>query len=183
VTSRGEDQGFNAWGAFRAAHASPEAILNRELEAWCELPLHRIEEAGYTGSGKNWIEENLGCMSRSFDSSDSFQVSTQAGQARVPAGANLGNPFGCFAQRLRDELVAHLLALTLSDDQAGAAQDYQVLDDGLPTDRQLAFERCRRRGAAFGDQSQHLATRRVRQGGEHGIGTVEGQHRYARAVI
>ena len=41
VTSRAKsDQScFNAWGAFLAAHAALEPILNRELEAACGLPL------------------------------------------------------------------------------------------------------------------------------------------------
>ncbi len=41
VTSRAKsDQScFNAWGAFLTAHAALEPILNRELEAECNLPL------------------------------------------------------------------------------------------------------------------------------------------------
>jgi DNA-binding MarR family transcriptional regulator len=39
VSSRGEQQRFNAWGAFLVAHAALEPILNRELEAACGLPL------------------------------------------------------------------------------------------------------------------------------------------------
>jgi DNA-binding MarR family transcriptional regulator len=39
VSSRGEQQRFNAWGAFLTAHAALEPILNRELEAACGLPL------------------------------------------------------------------------------------------------------------------------------------------------
>src|SRR6266849_615051 len=41
VTSRAksEQSCFSAWGAFLAAHAALEPILNRELEAACGLPL------------------------------------------------------------------------------------------------------------------------------------------------
>jgi DNA-binding MarR family transcriptional regulator len=39
VSSRGEQQRFNAWGAFLTAHAALDPILNRELEAACGLPL------------------------------------------------------------------------------------------------------------------------------------------------
>ena len=41
VTSQAkrEQSCFNAWGAFLAAHAALEPILNRELEAACGLPL------------------------------------------------------------------------------------------------------------------------------------------------
>ncbi len=41
VTSqaRREQSCFNAWGAFLAAHAALEPILNRELEVACGLPL------------------------------------------------------------------------------------------------------------------------------------------------
>src|SRR5258708_2143038 len=35
----GEQSRFNAWHAFLVAHAALEPILNRELEAACELPL------------------------------------------------------------------------------------------------------------------------------------------------
>jgi DNA-binding MarR family transcriptional regulator len=39
VSSRSEQQCFNAWGAFLTAHAALEPILNRELEAACGLAL------------------------------------------------------------------------------------------------------------------------------------------------